>query len=82
MLGGYVVDKCIGVGFDDDHKKYHKGGRCARTLDGRCLAYLNPELKWDRGPIIAYCPLATHYNEFEIVVKKKRAGQQKQKKRG
>jgi hypothetical protein len=78
---GNVVEKCLGNGFDEDHKKFHNGGACNRIIDGKCAAYAMPELKWDRGPMIGYCPLATHYDEALVAEKPKgRVGQQKGKK--
>lgn len=80
--GGNAIDKCFGKGFDDDKKKFHKGGACSRIVNGNCLAYLFPELKWREG-LLSGCPLATHYNESVVADQgKKRVGQQKQKKRG
>jgi hypothetical protein len=80
MNGGKVIDKCLGNGFDEEHKKFHKGGACKRIVDGLCAAYIKPEMKWDRGPTLSYCPSATHYLEFKCDEQKQRAGQQKGKK--
>jgi hypothetical protein len=79
---GNVVEKCLGIGFDEDHKKYHKGGECCRIDEnGNCLAYLKPSVKWDRGKLLSYCPLASHYDETISSEKvKTRVGQQKGKK--
>lgn len=80
-IGGNVIDKCLGKGFDEDNKRFHKGGACDRIENGKCLAYIYPGLKWREG-LFSACPLATHYDETIVVKTKKRVGQQKQKKRG
>lgn len=43
----------------------------------RCSVYFRPASWWRRGR----CPMATHYNPEELVNKKVRVGQQKQKKK-
>ena len=78
---GKAVEKCLGIGIDEDHKKFHKGGACNRIDEnGNCIVYVNPSVKWDHGPRLNYCPLATHYDEAVVEEKAKtRVGQQKGK---
>ena len=82
MIKGNIVEKCLGNDFDEDHKKYHNGEVCRRIDEnGNCTAYTNPSVKWDHGPLLGYCPLASHYCETkDYDTTKQRAGQQKGKK--
>jgi len=66
-----VVEKCIGC--KNINKMIVKG------VEGDyCIVYLYPETKWRSGD----CPMATHLKvEEKVSSAKKRAGQQKHKKK-
>ena len=67
-----VVDRCEGK----DESEETSGRQCKKIINGFCSAYYKPESKWvaDR-----HCPLATHYETVEEQARKKRVGQQKQR---